>query len=46
MSGLSGLARRYRDAYSAGLLLALGAGGIGALWGLLMRRNSKPQEGA
>ncbi|MBO9368484.1 MAG: hypothetical protein J7555_07020, partial [Chloroflexi bacterium] len=46
MSGLSGLARRYRDAYSAGLLLALGAGGVGALWGLLMRRNSKPQEGA
>jgi hypothetical protein len=46
MSGLSGLAHRYRDAYSAGLLLALGAGGIGALWGLLMRRNSKPQEGA
>ncbi len=46
MSGLSGLARRYRDAYSAGLLLALGAGGIGALGGLLMRRNSKPQEGA
>jgi len=46
MSGLSGLARRYRDAYSAGLLLALGAGGIGALWGLLIRRNSKPQEGA
>ncbi len=46
ITGLIGLARRYRDAYSAGLLLALGIGGIGALLGLLLHRNSQLQEGA
>ncbi|MFO3795673.1 MAG: hypothetical protein ACK8QZ_00040, partial [Anaerolineales bacterium] len=39
-NGLPGLARLYRDAYSAGLLLALILGIIGSFWGMVTRRSS------
>ncbi|MFN3741232.1 MAG: zinc ribbon domain-containing protein [Anaerolineales bacterium] len=39
-NGLPGLARVYRDAYSAGLWLALILGIVGSVWGMVARRFS------
>lgn len=45
VNGIPALGRAYRDAYSAGLLLALLIGLAGFLWGLLTHRaHSQPQE--
>ncbi|MEJ5241689.1 MAG: hypothetical protein WHS87_10875, partial [Anaerolineales bacterium] len=45
VNGIPALGRAYRDAYSAGLLLALVIGFAGFLWGLITHRaHSQPQE--
>ncbi len=45
VNGIPALGRAYRDAYGAGLLLALLIGLAGFLWGLITHRaHSQPQE--